>query len=410
VVEKEELVFDCRSIGSGVSCTFSATYYLFNPTVEKESVLGAFYGNSCEDVAVGFDGAEVTRRLTPEEFSALDTRVNADVPDGNNPSSYLKWVERLERLKWHGKRIAARRALDLGLDRLPGFFIELKPGSRHVLSVTGEISPGAFVRSGVPIYFTAVEGRHLAMNRVPPGKPFSGEHFKLEYFLSPIKSWAAVHEIHIVIHSADDLEQSGGMTAHAKTNKSVSFENVISWDDSNQTHPASNGWTVLSEKGRTVARWKRAEESSESTIPDELWIAFDREAPPVYPGGLTLGAGALVYRGDRAFCASLGYEIARPEWLLGSLSVETDFVDTFTVVPMLKVASPWMFLFVPSVGVGVGVPIQIRFEGGADVGIRAQADFMFGPIGVAVPFDFFPGIHEGEDERMQLSVMGQLSF
>ena len=89
-----------------------------------------------------------------------------------------------------------------------------------------------------------------------------------------------------------------------------------------------------------------------------------------------------------------------------ALEIEWDAPRSFVIVPALAAASPW-FVFVPSFGVGVGVPMRVSpsFE----IGGRVQLDAHYGPVGYFVAFDWSPGMDHGP-RRFEVSMMTVLSI
>src|SRR5690606_9904382 len=89
-----------------------------------------------------------------------------------------------------------------------------------------------------------------------------------------------------------------------------------------------------------------------------------------------------------------------------ALEIEWDAARSVVIVPAVAAASHW-YLFVPSVGVGLGVPMRVSpsFE----VGGRVQLDAHFGPVGAFVAFDWYPGMDAGP-RRFEVSMMTVLSI
>ena len=103
-----------------------------------------------------------------------------------------------------------------------------------------------------------------------------------------------------------------------------------------------------------------------------------------------------------------GYEVAAPEWLLYSVSADTDFGDLLKVAPTIEVASSQV-LILPSFGIGVGAPVLILPE--VQVGARVQGTMQFGPVGFVTSLDAFPGLSgDREVDRWQLTLLGQIAL
>jgi hypothetical protein len=102
----------------------------------------------------------------------------------------------------------------------------------------------------------------------------------------------------------------------------------------------------------------------------------------VLHGGPVIGAGGRLNAGE--FRGRLGYEAAIPWWVIWSAAVETDFTGTTTLVPLGEVASPGVY-FIPSLGLGAGVPIQFRSGAGTHVGARMQLTLSFPVVSIVFP-------------------------
>jgi hypothetical protein len=105
--------------------------------------------------------------------------------------------------------------------------------------------------------------------------------------------------------------------------------------------------------------------------------------------------------------ARLGYQLAAPESFLHSLSVETDFREQLVLTPLTQYATP-QILIIPSLGLGVGVPVQVLAE--ARPGLRLLVDLHFGPVGTALSWDHYPRLREGSDTFSRLAPLLQVGL
>ncbi len=119
---------------------------------------------------------------------------------------------------------------------------------------------------------------------------------------------------------------------------------------------------------------------------------------------VAVGYGFGAARGARV---RLGYQLAAPERFLHSLSVETDLRGRWTVTPLSQVASDW-YLIVPSVGFGVGVPVQVAPE--VRPGVRVLADAHLGPLGLVINVDAYPALRSNQTVQWQFMVGPQLAL
>ena len=139
----------------------------------------------------------------------------------------------------------------------------------------------------------------------------------------------------------------------------------------------------------------------------KLALRFEVPGTRFSRGGPLVGAGPRLDRSELR--ARIGYEIAGPRtWLIHSLAAETSFAGRFTIVPAMEVASPNTNVVVPSVGVGVGVPLQLRSGAEPQVGVRAQLSITFPILTLFFPFDLYP--ESSGADRFQAALVGQASF
>ena len=127
------------------------------------------------------------------------------------------------------------------------------------------------------------------------------------------------------------------------------------------------------------------------------WHPKQRDVP-VYHGGPVLGAGATL--GD-GFRGRLGYEAGISDWLVVSALVDSDLDESVVIAPVLEAATPY-FLFLPSVGAGVGVPIRVQPDTAA--GVRGQLTVTWG-VGASLSVDYYPS-----DDDWQTTLMAQIGL
>ena len=68
--------------------------------------------------------------------------------------------------------------------------------------------------------------------------------------------------------------------------------------------------------------------------------------------------------------------------------MDTNFNDVFVVSPTVEAVSP-SFMGLPSLGLGLGVPVQLEAKN--IVGLRAQFSAMIGALGFVGSVDFYEG-------------------
>lgn len=339
----EELSFDCSGAEREEACRFEARYRLRNGTSEAEVIDAAFLGLRVREVSVEFDG---------EPLPVAEGQVD--------PSAAEE---------------ALGRFGGTSVERL-GFTLTLPPERGGELVVRGVVQlERRFLPSGYE--WPAVQARHVLLS----SDRRQATHWDIDYLLGPIRTWAGNPELHVTVRIPSAWEVGS------------------SPDTSARTLPEATGWQVRREGAHAVAE-RRLEAAS---APEWLNIALTRHKPWWIPGGVQLGVGARLGDGSR-FMARLGYQLAAPESFLHSLSVETDFREQLVLTPLTQYATP-QILIIPSLGLGVGVPVQVLPE--ARPGLRLLVDLHFGPVGVALSWDHYPRLREGSDTFSRLTLLLQ---
>ncbi|WP_224362910.1 hypothetical protein [Hyalangium versicolor] len=356
----EELSFDCSGAEREEACRFEARYRLRNGTSETEVIDAAFLGIRVGEVSVEFDAETLPvaeGQVDPSE-SAPDTSDAAQAPSSSE--------EALGRL--------ARTSVERF-----GFTLTLPPERGGELVVRGVVRlERRFLPSGYE--WPAVQVRHVLLS----SDARQATHWDIDYLLGPIRTWAGNPELHVTVRIPSAWEVGS------------------SPDASPRTLPEATGWQVRREGAHTVAE-RRIEAAS---APEWLNIALTRRKPWWIPGGVQLGVGARLGDGSR-FMARLGYQLAAPESFLHSLSVETDFREQLVFTPLTQYATP-QILIIPSLGLGVGVPVQVLPE--ARPGLRLLVDLHFGPVGAALSWDHYPRLREGSDSFSRLALLLQVGL
>jgi hypothetical protein len=327
-VESERLTLRCAERDDEPACAFEATYRVRNPGAEPSAVAGAFYGRKgmTRDVVIRSGGRELGAPLDPEAGAALDASIGV-----GDDARGMRGVRR---------RIGAKEDAERW-----GFRLEVAAGETLELTATGLLHGG---RRFVPSMYAIapVEARHLGMSASVEPKVND-----LEYWLSPLATWSGEPSVEV------ELRFPAGWGFDAE------------------------GWTVTSDGGERIAR------QTARPAGGELTLSFTRPAPRFFRGGPILAIAGST--GDQSGCRLRGgWEVAAPEWLLFSAAAEWGWKDRLYVVPMVKAASR-MILFIPSFGVGLGLPVQLLPE--RRTGVRLELDAMLGPLGFVASFDWYPG-------------------
>jgi hypothetical protein len=332
-----------RSDSAG--CDFEAVYHVVNPTDARIEVLGAFFGLNADRISVTVDGADARRTLTPDQDTAIS---NAVAP----------FDESLART-------------DPAIAHV-GFQLAVAPRARATLAFAGHMRsvPRAGDEDLVTreLAFPPLEVRHLWLGTT--ARHEGVEEFA--YALSPIRAWAGTATIDVSVHATAGRRWSEGQ----------------------------DGWTVTDESGGRVAR-RTVAASDASTLRFKLV----RPATGLLNGGPLVGVGGRLDAPE--FRGRLGYEVAYPWWLIYSASVETSFKGRTTIAPVVEAASPNGAYIIPSVGLGLGLPVQFASGQGARAGLRMQLTLSFPLVSVVFPVDVFPG---ASNDVWQAALFGQLSF
>jgi len=329
--------------GSG-SCGFRAVYRVLNPTDARQQVLGAFYGIEADRLTATADGTDARRALSPDQLSAIDDAV----------AVFDQALARDDRVTRQG------------------FTLAVDAHARATLVFAGSIRPITLnTRREVISEFgiAPLETRHLWLGT--PALNDANDEFA--YALSPIRGWAGSSSIDV----------------------SVRCTSAALW------RPGQGDWTLTSEGGGLVARRTIAAADAAT-----LKFGVVTTGTTVLHGGPMVGAGGRLGSGG-AFRARFGYEGAVPWWLIWSASVETDFKGTTTIVPLGEFPTPDIIFVIPSIGLGAGVPVQLRSNAGTHVGARMQLTLSFPVLSMVLPVDVFPG---ASSDVWQVGLFGQASF
>jgi hypothetical protein len=259
-------------------------------------------------------------------------------------------------------------------DARQGFAITVGPKATAKVMVTGTLTP-TIQRSDDSFEWMAFAdtARHMVL---APGSP-NIARVQLDYVVAPIRRWGAAP-------------------------KDMTVTLVLPEDWYPSLDGAENVDESRSPDGRTI---------HEGTVPTTIHTltidVYIGELGSGLRGGIFAGIGANV---DDAtgIRTRLGGELAWRHRYLTSLALEIEWDEprSFVIVPALAAASSWIVV-VPSIGVGVGVPMRVSpsFE----IGGRVQLDAHYGPVGYFVAFDSYPGMDAGP-RRFEVSMMAVLSI
>lgn len=356
-VVSEELELACEEERGEPVCRFTARYRFVNPSTTRQVALCAFYGVRASELELVQDGRAVGRPLTPEQVRRLDA--------------------------------AAATHRGVGEVTRAGMELSVEAGRTAEVTVRGRLAPGRYFS---PSYALPVpRSRHLLLG----GKPERSNTFHLDYLIAPIRSWGPAPAIAVTVRRPARWELTlacprRGPEAASQPRRSAP--------------PIAASCPAVRREldGATVI--ERLTLAGEEV--DELGLVIQLPPRILYNGGVLAGIGGNL-DDSGGLRARFGYEIAAPEWLLLSLSVDTNFKDDLVLTPTIEAATPSV-LILPSLGLGVGMPVRLVEE--RRVGVRVQLTVHWPILGWVTCFDIFPGQGFSEPRRFQVSMLAQIGL
>lgn len=368
-VEREELVITCASGGrttSHPSCGFTATYHLYNPSARGEELLGAFYEIFAGGGGAAGEGLRVTRGATNIRLE------DADVPTEATDEQ----LARMDAIVMQDASILADVRAGRTLARTP-FTVVVGAGARARLVFRGDLLPTSYLhdspREGYAI--PAILQRHLFLGTSSREEWLDAED-EYTYLVTPIGSgWAGDPEIVVTINH----------------------------DAGNGFVPASLGRWETSRSGGMVSETARTRASARQNLKFRL---VDKGFP-LKNGGPLFGMGPRI--GREELRARAGYEISGPHWLVYGLAAETNFREYVTAVATVDLATPALIFVIPSLAVGLGVPVQFRKDEPTRVGGRFTFTWSWPLISFLFPIDYYP-TPNSSGSHVEGAFVTQLSF
>lgn len=365
-VEQETLLFECREVEEGVVCDFEARYQLWNPGAETQEILAAFYGSFAEVSSVTLDDRDVMFELNTDQMRLLDEKMAQATLSRRRPDVKSSPLAEYVGLGRTGMRLAVA-------------------GQTRAWLVVKGTAAAALQRTNRGYVLPAVRGRHLAVAHEREDMAYD-----LAYLVSPIRTWAKAGEVTVKVTWPDTLEGFVSMGQGA-----LGYEESPPYD----YEPMDS---VATGEGRSASFTLRPENV------DRLALRFVDTAPVANWGGPTLQLGGTIGNSG-SFRMGLGWEASLPDWLLWGVSAESDFDRFVAVIPYVKVASPFMLVF-PSMGLGVGAPTLMEKDQKTMTGLRFMVDWQLGPIGVLIPFDWYPTATASSAREFEFSLFWQISL
>lgn len=368
LVEREDLAIDCAVNESPIHprCTFVATYALRNPAAEEEELLGAFYtteaprrdgtpsehrGEPAAPVTASLDGVDVRAEATEAQLQRMDALVAED------------------------PELAAQKPPGDELHRQP-FRIVVKGGAKASLVFAGELTATSYDGDHPEGYnLPGIATRHPAWAR---GTPLSWDRSDDDflYLISPIRRWSGAPDVHVSIR-------------HRRRNGFTPAVAGATW-----THSDDGPFTT----SRTVLR---AGSSA------NLRFGLSYRPPLFHNGGPVVGIGPRIAREELR--VRFGYEVGLSTFMILGASAETNFDEYVTAATTLDLATPNVFLFIPSLSLGAGPAVQFRKEEDTRVGARTQFTIAWPHLSFLFPVDYYP-VAGSAGSHFEGAFLTQLSY
>jgi hypothetical protein len=356
VVEDEKLSFRCSEGDGRPTCTFEARYRIANPTEETHGGLAAFYGLEAEGVVVRVNGRDARARLSEED----ERRFDAEVRAVEDEVEWERFAKRLQRT---------------------GFTVEVAAGGKAEIVTTGKL---LLTRSIYHEYgLDGVSARHPLLHQGDAEQHIYG----VDYLLSPIRTWAEVHRMEVSVRYPSSWDVSGSLYAGEGSPRET--------------------WRTREGRGEKVESIVLEGKPEPKSKGGALTMRISAPGRVVQHGGPFVGIGGVPGSGDAAgFRMRFGYEMAAPWWVIESISADFDFRGRVVVTPAVEAVSGQL-VFLPSMGIGLGVPVQILPT--PTVGGRILATLQYPFVGFVTAVDIFPApAPRGTD--VQVTLMGRLSL
>ena len=353
VVLHEQLSIDCVR----EPCTFEATYDVENPTAQALTVTGSFYGYGPGRVEVAFAGADAHVTLEEAEQASITERAK-------------------EALRAAVEHDYERERVDKDLVAQRDFRFALGPHQRAPLVFRGDLR---VIRREILMLqdsyaFPPVLVRHPFLYHST-----NGSELGYAYPIAPLRTWGGKPRIDVTVRHRKDRE------LEVQSGKGISAPGT-------------------STESGDVTTWSGVFDNTTDKL--DIRISEPRR-DPVLGGPMAAIGGRL---DQKEFRLRAGFELTRPaEWAVYSVTVDSNLKNYLTPAVMIEGATPSVFFIIPSLSLGVGMPV--RFEKGEPtrVGIRTQLGLQTALLGLVFPVDIYPARGPAGD-HVDLSLLGRISF
>lgn len=383
-IERQRIVLTCRDEDAGPVCEFEAHYAVANRTTQELVARGVFLGRRARQLQISTDEPSTTAVLDLEAMLPLKTRARGLLCT-NTLAVFFTAPPADECLMR-----SSVPPLPLWTGR--AFALPLAPGQTRWLAATGTLAPGVVHHHPQP--------KPSAWTRHPLLGHQRERVYHLDYWL----------DSSLALLTTDDASPLSARPLYdIETEVEVRLPTawaarVISpWRPQPDRPLDAQAWRMLDDGGWHVAR----ERFSSKNLPTALSIEIRRVPSFWRLGGAFIGAGVTLTDVVEERIR-VGYELKLGSSLssnggLASISVDTNWEQLAIVTPGLELTTP-MLDPVPSLGLGVGLPIMLAPE--RAVGVRGSLGVHFYGMGVVASYDWF----HSESAHSQWTLLGQLSL
>lgn len=352
VIGKEKLKIKAYDkIDDKYSAYFSAEYLIISTSQEQQTISGVFYGMRTNDVEIRIGNSSAKKTYDSLTLNSLDSLFKSKVTlKRYYPQSWFEW-ESITR---------------------NGYSFLIEPGDSILLKITGNLTAAYTSFWGLAEIGSMVWYKHpLANGKTKP------KEIQFEYLLEPISSWDSVGTIQ------------------------VSFTYPKHWNLRSNIANTSKGF-YKQEVKRTAnedSGYITFHKTLKDSFPERLVFSHTEKPDHVFPGGPEFGFGGSKGEG---FVLHYRWEVSidpKP-WIaiMPGIGIESNFDNTYRIVPMVKVNALYLYLF----GFRTGYVYDIKREKSA---YRAGVSIDLMILGVAWDWDYYP-----DDKKWRKTIFGTISF
>lgn len=333
------------------SALFTAEYMITSTSTERQTVKGVFYGIRASDIQIQIGNSSIKQQHDSLTLSSLDSLFKAKVALNRfYPQTWFKWD---------------------GITRT-GYSFEIDAGDSIILTVTGNLTAAYTSFWGLAEIGSMVWYKHPWANAETKPK-----QIQFEYLLEPISSWDSVGAIEVTFTYPKGWNVKSNI---------ANIDKGFYKQDIKQTADEDSGYVTFQ---RTL----------KDSFPERLEFSYTEKPKRVFPGGPEFGFGGSKTEG---FILHYRWEasIDPIPWvaIMPGIGMESNFKDTYRIVPMVKVNTLFLYLL----GIRTGYVYDIKREKAA---IRTGLSLDIMILGVSWDWDYYP-----DDNKWKKTILGTISF